>query len=349
MPGGDYLGRPVGENDDPAPGADDQRGTALGVGAVPFHRNCSAVSESVVSGAPYVAHAASLSCFPLQAEVRPDPPKECVMVGFRMAVRGTSLACVVALIGSGGAARAQHGHQHSGHYPQQSGHFDYHPTTVVPHGNHFHVQPGHYDYHQGSHYVTPRQAWYPSRPRYVAPARTVYGYGEGHSHDHAGTHAPRQIEYGGFSHIDDLAIQLENEANALCLEMHYNYQHNPGYRQTYREAYEILTTAQYIHGLEHAGNRDKLRQAVGELDGLFHHVQADVASWTGHRHRRVGHDGLTGKLENLEQTLHHLMDDMGVRPAAATAAGDSVAPMPVGETAAEALIPNSNVPAPGLE
>lgn len=31
------------------------------------------------------------------------------------------------------------------------GHYDYHPTTIVPHGNHFHVQPGHYDFHRGGH------------------------------------------------------------------------------------------------------------------------------------------------------------------------------------------------------
>ncbi|TWU60855.1 hypothetical protein Poly51_11370 [Rubripirellula tenax] len=32
------------------------------------------------------------------------------------------------------------------------GHYDYHPTEVVPHGNHYDVYPGHYDYHRGSHY-----------------------------------------------------------------------------------------------------------------------------------------------------------------------------------------------------
>ena len=31
-------------------------------------------------------------------------------------------------------------------------HYDYHPTTVVPHGNHYHVVPGHYDYHQSGHW-----------------------------------------------------------------------------------------------------------------------------------------------------------------------------------------------------
>lgn len=31
------------------------------------------------------------------------------------------------------------------------GHYDYHPTTVVPHGNHLDVVPGHYDYHQNGY------------------------------------------------------------------------------------------------------------------------------------------------------------------------------------------------------
>lgn len=44
------------------------------------------------------------------------------------------------------------GRQYSGYnsgFGRSSGHYDYHPTTVVPHGNHLHVQPGHYDYHGG--------------------------------------------------------------------------------------------------------------------------------------------------------------------------------------------------------
>ena len=32
------------------------------------------------------------------------------------------------------------------------GHYDYYPSTVVPHGNHAHVIPGHYHYHRGSHH-----------------------------------------------------------------------------------------------------------------------------------------------------------------------------------------------------
>ncbi|MEX0715633.1 MAG: hypothetical protein WD066_03565 [Planctomycetaceae bacterium] len=31
-------------------------------------------------------------------------------------------------------------------------HFDYHPSSFVPHGNHLHVQPGHYDSHRSGHW-----------------------------------------------------------------------------------------------------------------------------------------------------------------------------------------------------
>ena len=33
-----------------------------------------------------------------------------------------------------------------------TGHYDYHPTTVVPHRGHYHVVPEHYHYHNTGHY-----------------------------------------------------------------------------------------------------------------------------------------------------------------------------------------------------
>lgn len=220
-----------------------------------------------------------------------------------------ALSAIVSLA-LGAPAAAQHHHHVRQH------HHDY----VQPH-QHNYVQP-HYDYVQPHHHHVPTythpQTVYVQPPTvYPQPSRTTYYRGDDHAHDHAATHAPRHITFGGFSHVDDLAAELTDQANDLCLELHYNYQHNAGFRQTYREAYELLTTAKYIHGLEHSGNREKLRQAVGELDVHFHHVQGHVTDWSGHHHRPVGQGGLTAKLEALEQTLHHLMDDVGVRPAAA--------------------------------
>jgi hypothetical protein len=176
-------------------------------------------------------------------------------------------------------------------------------------GGHYHVEPGHFHRHH-DHYD-----YHPARIIYRPELHTVRGpivFGEeDHSHDHTGSNE-RHV-FGGFSHIDDLTMQLSQEANLLCYELHYNYQHNPGFSQTYREAYEILTTAKYLHGLEHSGNREKLRRAATELDQLFHHVESDVESWTAHHHRQVGFGGLGDKLQAVETTLHHLLDDVGVR------------------------------------
>ena len=91
----------------------------------------------------------------------------------------------VALIAAGAATQAQAGHGHKHHhnhsygygyggygggyvtpnygyygygspwrqsYYHNTGHYDYHPTTVVPHGNHLHVIPGHYDWHNTGHW-----------------------------------------------------------------------------------------------------------------------------------------------------------------------------------------------------
>lgn len=37
-------------------------------------------------------------------------------------------------------------------YRSNRGHYDWHPTSLVPHGNHYDIQPGHWDYHRGGHY-----------------------------------------------------------------------------------------------------------------------------------------------------------------------------------------------------
>jgi hypothetical protein len=147
---------------------------------------------------------------------------------------------------------------------------------------------------------------------------------------------PVAIEFGGYSHVDDLAGRLERQANELCLDLHHNYRHNAGFAETYREAYQILSTAKYIHAKEHQGDRDEVARRLDELDGLLHHVQDDVNGWSRRQRRQIGQSGLQTKLTQVEATLHHLMHDVGVQgthgaPAAAppTATGE-VAPPPAG-------------------
>ena len=67
---------------------------------------------------------------------------------------------------------------------------------------------------------------------------------------------PTVVRYGGYSHIDDLAIELEQRAKAVLWEMHFHYRHNRGYDTTYAEAYTMLRQAKVLHEAEHRGDRE---------------------------------------------------------------------------------------------
>ncbi|MGC1274642.1 MAG: hypothetical protein WBC44_13130 [Planctomycetaceae bacterium] len=201
-----------------------------------------------------------------------------------------------------GTASAQHHYDHyEGRYDRRGARYDDYRSHSIYHPSPSTYQP------PRTNYVQP-QSYYP-QPSYSDP----YG-GSSHSYAPVVTSRPSyRGTYGGYSHVDDLAVQLEDRANDMCLEMYDNYQHNPGYKATYREAYQILQKAKYIHGLEHAGNRDRIRQAVVELDSLFHHVQDDVRNWSRHSHYYSNAGGLPSKTAAVEDTLHHLMNDVGVK------------------------------------
>lgn len=101
----------------------------------------------------------------------------------------------------------------------------------------------HYDHHyHGTYYLDSGTNYYVPRTYVIDP----------------GTYAapkPVQIEFGGYAHVDDLSGRLERLANELCLDLHYNYRHNSGFADVYREAYQVLDTAKYIHAKEHQGDR----------------------------------------------------------------------------------------------
>jgi hypothetical protein len=145
---------------------------------------------------------------------------------------------------------------------------------------------------------------------------------------------PVQIEFGGYAHVDDLAGRFERLMNQLCLDLHYNYRHNPGFPETYRAAYHVLDTAKYIHDKEHQGDREEVARRLDEVDGLFHQVQDEVRRWSRQQYRQIGQAGVQTKLDSVEATLHHLMNDVGVSgahgaPEAAPASSvNEVAPPP---------------------
>ncbi len=114
--------------------------------------------------------------------------------------------------------------------------------------------------------------------------------------------------------MDELASRLERLSNQFCRDLHYNYSHNPGFRETYREAYQLFQVARYIHAAEHQRDRRAIQEELRGLDQLFHHIQDDVRGWSRHHHRRIGRYGLASQIAMIESTLHHLINDVGVKP-----------------------------------
>jgi hypothetical protein len=190
-------------------------------------------------------------------------------------------------------------------------------TYIVPHTSHSNHH-GTYHLHNGNYYYT---------------AQTV-------SSNHAAQAV--QVKFGSFSHVDDLASRLEELTNEFCLDLHYNYSHNHGFRETYAEGYQLMLVAKFIHDAEHAHDRDAIRSKLGGMDELFHHVQDDVRGWSRHHRRQIGQLGILSKMDMIESTLHHLMNDVGVH-----ATGGEQAPAP-GGLLEQAPSPLTVAPPPAL-
>lgn len=198
-------------------------------------------------------------------------------------------------------AAAQHGHHdnhHGGNARHRQGYVlhDPHGRRVVDHHDDYrYVVPAHQNHgtfytYQDARYYTPPSV---SRQRVYRPA---------------------VVEYGAFSHVEELSTRLERAANLLCLDLYYNYRHNPGFRETYGEAYQILSKAKYIHGSEHGGDQEAIRQTSSGIDNQFHHLVSDLEGWTRDEHRPVGHGDIGPKIAETEALIHHLMYDVGVQP-----------------------------------
>lgn len=254
----------------------------------------------------------------------------------------SGLFVAVALLGKQGDVQAQH-HHHEHYAPRY--HVDHHDhavrdshghvigkyhhdvihrnaSFVVPHVDTAHHH-GSFYVNEGTHYYHPQTA--SSDPRVYAAARPV------------------PIQFGGFAYVEDLGGRLETMANEFCLDLYYNYSQNPGFDETYREAYQLLDVARFIHAAEHQNDRQAVSAKLSGVDQLFHHVQDDVRGWTRHHHRQIGQLGILSKMDMLESTIHHLMNDAGVHHADA---GEQ-APPPQGAAGVEQAPPPA--PAPGNE
>lgn len=135
------------------------------------------------------------------------------------------------------------------------------------------------------------------------------------AHQHVAA-KPVVVAFGGFTQYSDLSGRLETLVNEVLLDLHYNYAHNPGFAETYREGYQLLDVAKFIHAADHNNDREAIRSRLAGTDRLFHHIQDDVKGWTRIHRRQIGALGIITKMDLTEATLHHLMNDVGVSESA---------------------------------
>ena len=202
------------------------------------------------------------------------------------------------------------GHPHHGGY-SPGYHVDHHNHSIQDSHGHVIGRYHHDVVHANSTYVVPHTSHGSHHGTYYHRDNGYYYVPQ--TATQQTTYKPVAVDFGGFSHTDDLASRLETLSNDLCLDLHYNYRHNPGFRETYDEAYQIFEVAKFIHAAEHQQDRKAMQERLQGLDEQFHHVQDDVRGWSRHHVRQIGDLGILSKMDMVESTLHHLMNDVGVQ------------------------------------
>lgn len=244
-----------------------------------------------------------------------DPEQTIVSILYQ---RLALLVCVALGSFSAGPAWAQH---HGGFYDSYR-HGGYHRDWG-------HILPGHHDdpglYYSygGAHYYAPVPPPAHVEPSYVV-GRPVTATST------ATPIAPQSVklEFGGFRQIEDLSARLVAETNRWCLDMNYNYRHNPDFDATYRAAYQILQAANYVHAAEHREDHGAIRKELAATERLFHQVEDRVKTWVREENRPVGENGINGKTEVIETILHHLLYDVGITPQHSTVVEEQAPPPP---------------------
>jgi hypothetical protein len=253
-----------------------------------------------------------------------------------------------------------HGHGHGGHFGGGHHHHGHHGHHHFGHHHGHHHHFGHY-HNFGHHHH--HLGWYYGVPSYYYPRAYYYGYGSNYyvprSYVFPRTYViprtyvadpgavvaarPVEAEARGIAQVDDLSGYLVELANEVCLDLHYNYRHNQGFEETYRDAYEILNSSKFVQANENQGDRAEVIRRLDAMVGLLHKVREQVRGWSRQHSRQIGQAGALTKLDAIEATVNRLVSDLGAKGAHGTAeieptdGGTEVAPAPQPE------------PAPGVE
>ncbi len=148
----------------------------------------------------------------------------------------------------------------------------------------------------------------PRRARISPNRRLAYDYSQ-------------TVTFGGRTHLDALSADLKYRANAICWEMYRNYRTNPGFRPTYRAAFEMLQEAKHIYRLVYNDEyhlrsprqKDHIAADLAQINALFHQIEQNIANWRADFENPYHPGNLHNMVEDFEQTLHHVMQDYGVK------------------------------------
>lgn len=140
-----------------------------------------------------------------------------------------------------------------------------------------------------------------------------------------------------WNHMEELAHTLEQQSAEAAREIYRHFRHTPQFTHLYRDIYEMYQLAAHLEDVAHRrSGLTHLQHDVEELDELFHHVEELVAAMARSRRHddhhgiefgggrfefhfgRHGHSyhgdyhmrRLRGLLAAMEDTLHHLQDDL---------------------------------------
>ncbi|MBW3600369.1 MAG: hypothetical protein KY475_24280 [Planctomycetes bacterium] len=147
----------------------------------------------------------------------------------------------------------------------------------------------------------------------------------------AGFAAAPAAQADTYSHIDNLALRLQQYARLLDREFAAHYRHTSQYRHLHEDSCEMVRLAGHVHDVaHHHGSLRRLRSDLRQLDELFHHIEDLVAEvehdarpdyhghYGGYHSRYGGYGGhIHGDTRHVhrilratEDTLHHLQDDV---------------------------------------
>ena len=125
-----------------------------------------------------------------------------------------------------------------------------------------------------------------------------------------------------FDHIDHLALRLQSQSRDLYNNFRVRYRHTSEYSHLMSDAATMYRLASHVHDVAHEGcNLAHLQDDLRQLDRAFHHVEhlVDDIEHDAHYGHFGGHFGghiygnthdIRRKLALMEDTLHHLRDDV---------------------------------------